>query len=166
LFISQKIVDELENFRTGLKIKLNEMETETEEQEQSAAEASERERVACEEHDKRLREVEDLKAEVASVQEKAKNDEEVLKSNLKRLEEKCTDLVSRIPSVLEAEEKLKKARENVQSMKDHILYAEEQACSFFQEYDAMHEDLIQKLEGQLMELSECVNQNESKDEKN
>jgi uncharacterized protein (DUF3084 family) len=140
----------MENFRRCLKIKLNEMETWTEEEEESATEASEREFVASDEHDQCMREMEDLKAEVASLKEKVKKEEQVLKCNLKRLEEEYADIISKIPSVLDEEEKLKDTRENVRLMTNRILCVNKQACSFFQEYDAIHEDLLQKLKGQLI----------------
>jgi hypothetical protein len=130
------------------------METWTEEEEESATEATGREFVASEEHDWDMRGGR-LKGRGC------KSERESKERNLKRLEEECADIISKIPSVLD-EEKLNDTRENVRLMTDHILYVNEQARLFFQEYDAIHEDLLQKLKGHLIQLLEFMNQIESK----
>jgi len=154
LFISQQIVDQMENFRTELKTKLDEKETQSEEQEESAAEAVERKFVAVEEYNKRMEMVEDLRTEMVNMKEKVKQEEQMLKCNLKSLQEECTNLIAMNPSVQREEEKLKETKEKVELLTAHILDVDEQAKTFFAEYDAIYEDLIQKLKGQMSCLME------------
>ncbi|KDR02445.1 hypothetical protein L798_05165 [Zootermopsis nevadensis] len=157
--IMQQIVEETKNFRTDLKMKLNEMGTRTEEQEESAVEAVNASLPTSEAYGRYMKEVEDMKADVTKLKEKVKNEEQILKCNLTRLEEDCVDIVVKMPFVEEEGEQLKDSRENVQLMTDHISKVNEEARSFFQEYDANYEDSVQKLKGQ---LSEHKKQRESK----
>jgi chromosome segregation ATPase len=139
-----------------LKTKLNEMEAQLEEQEESAAEMNERKFIATEEYNSCMRTVEDLKAEMVSMKEKVKQEEQMLKCNLKKGLEECARLAAMIPSIEEEENKLEDAKEKVRLVEVHILDVSERAKTFFAEYDAMYEDVIQKLKDQMSRLVESL----------
>jgi predicted nucleic acid-binding Zn-ribbon protein len=146
----------MESFRTELKPRLNEMETQLEEQEESATDMNERKFAATEEYNSCMQTVEDLKTELVGVKEKAKQEEQMLKCKLKKGQEECARLVAMIPSVQEEEHKLEDAKEKVRLVEAHILDVSEQAKTFFAEYDAMYEDVIQKLKDQMSCLVESL----------
>lgn len=151
--IMQQIIDQMESFRTKFKTKLNAVETQLEEQEESAAEMNECKFVAAEEYNSCMRTVEDLKTELVSMKEKLKQGEDMLKCNLKKGQEECARLIAMIPSVQE-EHKLEDAKEKVRLVEAHILDVSERAKTFIAEYDAMYEDVIQKLKDQMSRLIE------------
>jgi DNA repair exonuclease SbcCD ATPase subunit len=146
----------MESFRTDLKTKLNEMESQLEEQEESAAEMNECKFAATEEYNSCMRMVEDLKTEMVSKKEKVKQEEEMLKCNLKKGQKECARLVAMIPCIQEEENKLEDAKEKVRLVEAHILDVSEQAKTFFAEYDVVYEDVIQKLKDQMSRLVESL----------
>jgi chromosome segregation ATPase len=148
----------MESFRAELKTRLNEMETQLEEQEESGAEMNERKFAATEEYSSCMQTVEDLKTELVSMKEKAKQEEQRLKCTLKKGQDECARLAAMIPSVQEEEQKLEDTKEKVRLVEAHILDVSEQAKTFFAEYDAMYEDVIQKLKDQMNCLVESLEQ--------
>jgi chromosome segregation ATPase len=127
------------------------MESRLEEQEESARKMDERVLTATEEYNSCMRTVEDMETDMASM----KQEEQMLKCNLKRGQEECARLVAMFPSV-EEERKLEEAKEKVRLVEAHILDVSERAKAFFAEYDAMYEDAIQKLKGQMSRLVESL----------
>ncbi|XP_023725049.1 kinetochore protein NDC80 homolog isoform X3 [Cryptotermes secundus] len=152
----QKIINQMESFRTDLKTKLNEMEAQLEEQEESATEMNECKFAATEEYKNYMRIVEDLKTEMINMKEKVKQEEQILKCNLKKGQEECARLVTMIPLIQEEEKKWEDGKEKVRLVEAHILDAGERAKTFFVEYDAMYEDVIQKLKDQMSRLIETL----------
>jgi hypothetical protein len=143
----------MESFRTDLKPRLSEVETRIEEQEESVAEMNECKFTDTEEYNSCMQTIEDLKAEVIGMKEKEKQEEQMLKCNLKKGQEECSRLAT-IPSIEEEEKKLEDAKEKVRLVEAHILDISERAKTFFTEFDAMYEDLIQKLKHQMSRLEE------------
>lgn len=139
-----------------MKTKLNELEAELEEQEESATEMNERKFAAAEEYKNYMRMVEDLKTEMINMKEKVKQEEQILKCNLKKGQEECARLVTMIPSIQEEEKKWEDVKEKVRLVEAHILDVSERAKTFFAEYDAMYEDVIQKLKDQMSRLTETL----------
>jgi hypothetical protein len=80
----------MDSFRTDLKTKLSEVETRLEEQEESAAEVKERKFADTEEYNSCMQTIEDLKVEVVGMKEKVKQEEQMLKCNLKKGQEECS----------------------------------------------------------------------------
>jgi chromosome segregation ATPase len=150
------MTDQMESFRTELKTKLSEMESRLEEQEESATEVNERMFAVTEEYNSCMRTVEDLKAEMVSIKDKVKQEEQTMKCNLKKGQEECARLVAMIPSIQDEEHRLQEAKEKVRLVESHILDVSEQAKAFFAEYDAMYVDVIQKLKGHVSRLVETL----------
>lgn len=137
-----------------MKTKVIEMETQLEEEEESAAEMNEHMFAATEEYNSCMRTVEDLKTEMVNMKEKVKQQEQMLKCNIKKGQEECARLVAMIPSIQEEEKKLADTKEKVRLVEAHILDVRERAKAFFAEYDAMYEDVIQKMKDQMSRLVE------------
>jgi len=144
LFLSQDILNPLDNIRTKLKTQLNEIETELEETEKRERREVELKFAAVEEYNSAASRVEEI--DVAKLKEELKQEKQRLKQELKRLQDECTTRHAEIGSALQEKKcKLKEALEIVHAIKDDMLDTAERVRAHFAELDAMYNDLMKKM---------------------
>jgi Fe2+ transport system protein B len=143
LFLSQDILNQMDNITTELKTKLNELETDLEENEKIGRQTLELKFTATEEYDNAARRVEDI--DIAKLKEEIKQEKQRMKNNLKRVQDECASHAEIRSALQEEERKLKEGEETSQSIKDHMLDVAEQVRAHFAELDEMYDDLIKKM---------------------
>jgi chromosome segregation ATPase len=140
LFLSQDILEQLNNIRTRLKAKFHEAETELEESEKRERSALELKSAAIEEYNNAARRVEEI--DIAKLKEVIKQEKQKLKQELKRIQDECASHAEINSVLLEEKRKLKEALEMGQALKDDMLDTAERVREHFAELDAMYNHLM------------------------
>jgi chromosome segregation ATPase len=143
LFLSQDILNQLDNIRTQLKTQLNEMETKLEETEKRERKEQELKLAAMEDYNSTASRVEET--DIAKLKEEIKQKAQQLKHLRKRMQDECARRDEIISNLHEVVQELKEAFETGHATKDDMLDTAERVIEHFAECEVMYNDLMKQM---------------------